>query len=75
MSQSHNIAGSEAFQARPKIVIRELPRRRPRATIFARAICALVLVGLLAALIDAAIGAPVAFTLVAVAFLFAWLRG
>lgn len=75
MSQSHNITGSEAFQARPKVVIRELPRRRPRASLFVRAIFALVLVGLLAALIDAAIGAPVAFSLVAIAFLAAWLRG
>lgn len=75
MSQSHNIAGSEAFQVRPKVVIRELPRRRSRVSPFARAICAITLVGLLAGLIDAAIGAPVVLFVISVAFLVAWLRG
>lgn len=75
MSQSHNITGSEAFSARPKVVIRELPRRRSRVSPFVRAICAIALVGLLAGLIDAAIGAPVVLFVISVAFLIAWLRG
>lgn len=75
MGRPHNIAGSEAFGARPAVMVRELPRRRPRLSVFARAICAISLTGVFAALIDAAIGAPVVLGLITVAFLIAWLRG
>lgn len=75
MSQSHNIAGSEAFAPGPKIMVSELPRRPAPLPLLARWCIGIVIVAALVGLIDAAIGPPVGFLFVAGAFLVAWLRG
>lgn len=75
MSQSHNIAGSEAFAPGPKIMISELPSRRPQVSMVARLYLGAAIVAGAASLIDAAIGAPVCLSIVTVTFLVAWLRG
>ena len=75
MSQSHNIAGSEAFKPGPSIKIRELPNRRVRRSQIARWVVNISVLAVGVGLVDAAIGAPVGFVIVALAFLVAWLRG
>ena len=75
MSQSHNIAGSEAFSARPTVMVRELPRRRPRLSAVARLYLVVALAGGVAAAVDLLIGSPVCLSLGAIIFLGLWLRG
>lgn len=75
MSQSHNIAGSEAFAPGPKIMVSELPRRRAPLPLLVRWGIAIAIVGALVSLIDAAIGEPIGFFVVTGTFLVAWLRG
>lgn len=75
MSQSHNIAGSEAFDARPKLIIRELPRRQPRLSLIAMIYLGAAIAALLGALIDIALGQPICLMIGVLAFLVAWLRG
>lgn len=75
MSQSHNIAGSEAFNARPAVMVRELPRRRPRLSTVARFYLVVAIAGVIAATVDVLIGSPVCLSLGALIFLGLWLRG
>lgn len=75
MSQSHNIAGSEAFSARPSIMVRELPRRRPRLSAVARFYLVAAVAGAIASAVDVLIGSPVCLSLGALIFLGLWLRG
>lgn len=75
MSRPHNIAGTEAFSPGPKVMISELPRRRAPLPLIFRWALGISMLGILVGLVDAAIGAPVGFAIVALAFLVAWLRG
>ena len=75
MSQSHNIAGSEAFNTRPTVMVRELPRRRPRLSTVARFYLVVAIAGVIAAAVDVLIGSPVCLSLGALIFLGLWLRG
>jgi hypothetical protein len=75
MAQPHNIAGSEAFSARPTVMVRELPRRRPRLSSVARFYLIVAIAGATASAIDLLIGSPVCFSLGAIIFLGLWLRG
>ena len=75
MSQSHNIAGSEAFNTGPKLIIRELPRRRPRPSLAAKIYMGSAIAALVSVLVDIAIGQPICLTVAALMFLVAWLRG
>ena len=74
MTTHHNIAGSEAFSPGPKVLISELPPRRPHLSAVARLFMGAAIVAVAASLIDAAIGAPVCWTIVTITFLVAWLR-
>lgn len=75
MSRPHNIAGTEAFSPGPKVMISELPPRRPPLSEIARLYLCTAIVAMAASLIDAAIGAPVCWSIVSVTFLVTWLRG
>lgn len=75
MSQSHNIAGSEAFSTRPTVMVRELPRRRPRLSVVARFYLVVAVAGATASAIDLLIGSPVCLSVGALIFLGLWLRG
>ncbi|WP_312203892.1 hypothetical protein [Brevundimonas sp.] len=74
MSQSHNIAGSEAFGARRPVQIRELPRRKPRSSTVAGWYASAVLIGGGVSLVDVVIGAPVCLGAVLIIFAVLWLR-
>ena len=56
-------------------MVRELPPRRPPLSEIARLYLCTAIVAVAASLIDAAIGAPVCWSIVAVTFLVTWLRG
>lgn len=75
MAPSHNIAGSEAFSTHPTVLVRELPRRRPRLSAIARFYLIVAVAGTLAAAIDLLIGAPVCLGVGFLVFLGLWLRG
>lgn len=74
MSQSHNIAGSEAFDTRRPVQIRELPRRRLRSSKVAGWYVGAVLIGGGVSLVDVVIGAPVCLVAVLIIFAVLWLR-
>lgn len=74
MSQSHNIAGSEAFRTGPIVMVQQLPRRRPRLPVLARWFIGAAVLGGAAALLDILTGQPVALALGCIAFLVLWLR-
>jgi len=74
LSQSHNIAGSEAFDARRPVQIRELPRRKPRRSTVAGWYVAAPLIGGGVSLVDVVIGAPVCLVAVLIIFAVLWLR-
>jgi len=75
MNPSHNIAGSEAFDAGPKLLIREMPRRQTGLALATKIYLGTAIVALVSALIDIVIGQPICLTIVGLAFLLAWLRG
>ena len=75
MAQPHNIAGSEAFDVGPKLIIREMPRRRPGLSLAAKIYMGSAIAALVSALVDIAIGQPICLTIAASIFLVAWLRG
>lgn len=75
MSQSHNITGSEAFNTRPTVMVRELPRRRPRLSAVAHFYLIVAVAGAIAAAIDLLIGSPICLSVGALIFLGLWLRG
>lgn len=74
MSQSHNIAGSDAFRTGPIVMVQQLPRRRPRLPVLARWFIGAAVLGGAAAVVDILTGQPVALALGCIAFLVLWLR-
>ena len=75
MAQPHNIAGSEAFNTRPTVIVRELPRRRPRLSAIARFYLVVAIAGAIAAAVDLLIGVPACLGVRAIILLGLWLRG
>lgn len=75
MAPSHNIAGSEAFSTRPTVMVRELPRRRPRLSAIARFYLVVTIAAAIGAAVDLIIGAPVCLGIGSLVFLGLWLRG
>ncbi|MNY69704.1 hypothetical protein D3C86_2076810 [compost metagenome] len=75
MNLPHNIAGSEAFRTGPAVIVRQLPRRRPRLSPVAWLFLSAAAAAPIAALVDMMIGQPVCLTIATVAFLVVLLRG
>mgnify|MGYP001568622998 CR=1 FL=1 len=74
MSQSHNIAGSDAFRTGPIVMIQQLPRRRPRLPLLARWFIGAAVLGAAASVLDIITGQPIALAAACLAFLVLWLR-
>lgn len=75
MAQPHNIAGSDAFNTRPIVMVRELPRRRPRLSAVARFYLVVAIAGAIASAVDLLIGVPACLGVGALIFLGLMLRG
>lgn len=75
MNLPHNIAGSEAFRTGPAVIVRQLPRRRPRLTPVVWLFLGAAAAAPVAALVDMMIGQPVCLTLATLGFFVALLRG
>lgn len=74
MSQSHNIAGSDAFRTDPIVIVKQMPRRRPRLPALARWFIGAAFLGGGAAVLDIITGQPIALAAGCLAFLVLWLR-
>ena len=74
MSQSHNIAGSDAFRTGPIVMVQQLPRRRPRLPVLARWFIGAAVLGAGASVLDIITGQPFALAACCIGFLVLWLR-
>lgn len=74
MSQSHNIAGSDAYCTSPIVMIQQLPRRRPRLPVLARWFIGAAVLGGTASVLDIITGQPFALAACCIAFMVLWLR-